>query len=211
MRERYREFNPGPDSHSFGLGLSGFANESVAPRSIFMRVRRHRSFFSPLPLPGPFSRALSLHSPMKTKLTTIPASNPHADSEFRIRNYHVQIDWRGTCWVVDSARDILAHHERDRFIPVSNEHWQKVRISRLSRSGPPYRFLMQISSHSLVTLQEIAACYRGGQALLAGNHCGSDQIRFMANRWHASVARKVVGLVTGWRQRREKAQRSCAD
>ena len=134
---------------------------------------------------------------MKTKLTTIPAPNPHAESEFRSQNYYVQIQWRGTFWVVDSARDILANHERDRFIPVSNNHWQKVKLSRLSWDGPPYKFLMQISSHSLVTLQEIAGCYRGGHALLSGNDYGSDQNRFLAHQRHASVARKLVGLVTG--------------
>jgi hypothetical protein len=126
---------------------------------------------------------------------------------FAARTIMFKSSGAGTCWVVDSARDILANHERDRFIPVSNNHWQKVKLSRLSWDGPPYKFLMQISSHSLVTLQEIAGCYRGGHALLSGNDYGSDQSRFLAHQRHASVARKLVGLVTGWRQRKEKAQR----
>ena len=162
------------------------------PRKPCLQTLRRSSMSKPISQGG-----LALHSLMKAKLTTIPAPSRRAESEFRTRNYHVRIECRGSCWIVDCARDILAHQERDRFIPVSKDHWQKVRISRLSRDGPPFKFLMQISSHTLVTLQEIASCFREGDAQLPVILSGSTRLR--KHRWHARVAEKLAAWATRWR------------
>src|SRR5688572_18482175 len=146
---------------------------------------------------------------MKTELTTIPAPNRDTQSEFRILNYHVRLHWRGTCWVVESARDILAHHERHRFIPVTKEHWQKVRVSRLSRGGPPYQFLMEIASQSLVTLEEIAGCYRRGLEVLRGSDPRRESTRRLGERVRVSLVQKLAHSITLWKQGK-RAQPACA-